>query len=78
MKAICGKVFSAKAILLRVPVGEAKAEFCGKNYTFELCIHGGQNTPIVQCKETGNFFALSWQDILDLAGAAGITKAGEV
>ena len=62
-----GKVYPPRSMFLRVHCGEATA---GKlKYEMATLIAG---MPIVESKQTGKWFTLSWQEIIDLAVKAGI------
>jgi len=57
-------------MFLRVHCGEAKS---GKlKYEMSTAIAG---MPIVESKQTGKWFTLSWQAIIDMAVKAGIDEA---
>ena len=57
-------------MFLRVHAGTA--EYGKLKYEMAYLMGG---SPIVESKQTGKWFTLSWQDILDLARKAGIDDA---
>ena len=68
-----GTIKPSKTMILRAAVGKAE----GDKNVFELSTGIGNGSPIVRCEETGKWFLLSWQDIINLAVDAGITKEDE-
>lgn len=70
---LVGKVHPAKAMFLRNYVGLAEN---GKlKYEMAYLMNG---QPIIQSKQTGQWFTLEWPDILDLAVKAGVDIANKV
>ena len=68
-----GPVHKNKTMFLREHVGDATGE---KGRKYELSFVN-MHTPAILSKQTGKYFTLSWQDILELAVEAGIdTKEG--
>lgn len=65
-----GTIHGKKTMFLRMGCGEAED---GKN-VYELSTNVAGGHPIVRNKTTGQWFTLSWQQILDLAKKAGIDK----
>jgi hypothetical protein len=64
-----GTIMPPRTMLLRVHCGEAE---CGKlKYRLYTNIAG---SPIVHSAQTGKWFTLSWQTIIDLAVKAGIDE----
>ena len=62
-----GEILPPKSMILRTHIGEAKQ---GKlEYEMSTAIAG---MPIIHSKQTGKWFTLSWQTILELAVKAGI------
>lgn len=66
-----GTVQPPKTMYLRQFVGTAED---ADGSVFELSADVGQKTPIVMSKQTGNYFTLSWQDLINLAVERGIEK----
>lgn len=62
-----GKVYPAKSMFFRNHVGTA--DDGERKFEMATSMNG---TPILQSAKTGKWFLLSWQDIIDLAGKAGI------
>lgn len=55
-------------MILRIDVGEAVAD---DGRVYELYTLGNQ-APLVKSKQTGRYFAITWQEIIDMAINAGI------
>ena len=67
-----GKIHPSTTLFMTVHVGEAdRGEF---KYDMST---GMSMSPIIRSTLTGKFFTLSWQDVLNLAVAAGIDKEEE-
>lgn len=64
------EILSARALILRQHIGTATAS---DGTVFELATSMG-GSPIVKNETTGLSYSLSWQDILEMAAAAGINK----
>lgn len=64
-----GTIHDNKALFMSIHVGTASND----DSTFEICTSMNQS-PLIRCVETGKWFSLSWQEILELAEEAGITK----
>lgn len=64
---MAGKIYPEESMILRVFVGEAKQG----DKAYEMLITMTQE-PIVQSKQTGKYFHLSWKEILAMAESAGI------
>jgi hypothetical protein len=62
-----GRVYPKGSMFLRTHVGTA--EDGKRKYEMATNMNG---TPIIESKQTGKWFSLSWQDILNLAEKAGI------
>ena len=62
-----GRVYPKGSMFLRTHVGEA--DDGKRKYEMATNMNG---TPIIESKQTGKWFSLSWQDILNLAEKAGI------
>ena len=62
-----GTIYPAKSMILRNHIGEAKSGKLGYEMSTTMA---GQ--PIILSKQTGKWFTLSWQTIIDLAVKAGI------
>lgn len=65
-----GKLYPPKAMFFREGIGEAKA---GK-LTYEMACGLPTCTPIIRSGKSGRWFALSWQDLIELAVQAGIDE----
>jgi hypothetical protein len=62
-----GKILPKNSALLRVHAGEAEL---GKlKYHLATAVTG---TPVIRSQQTGKWFVISWQEILELAVKAGI------
>lgn len=71
-KSTFGVVHPAGHLFFCIHVGSAHTE----KFTFVLSYAaGGNREPLVQCEQTKKTFALSWEAILDLAIAAGVTES---
>lgn len=68
-----GKIYKSMSLFFRQHVGEAKRE----NSNYELSMVINDQTPLVCSKQTGKYFSISWQEIIELAIEAGIDKEGE-
>lgn len=64
---VLGEILPSTSLMLRNHVGEAS---CG-DLKYEMST-GMNGAPIVRSKQTGKWFTLSWQAILELADKAGI------
>lgn len=64
-----GKIYPEEAMILRIFVGEGGAN--GKSY--EVLTTMSQE-PIVQSKQTGKYYHLTWSDIINMAVEAGIDE----
>jgi hypothetical protein len=62
-----GCVYPKGSMFLRTRVGEA----AGGKRKYEMATNMN-GTPIIESKQTGKWFSLSWRDILNLAEKAGI------
>lgn len=65
-----GQIHAPDSLFLRTYVGKATAED-GVEYEMAIQPNGA---PIVECKNTGKWFTLSWTNILNLAADAGIAR----
>jgi hypothetical protein len=63
-----GTVHPPAAMILRNDVGSLK----GEGTQWDLSTVFGSNCPVIHSKQTGNWFILSWQEVLALAIEAGI------
>lgn len=63
-----GRIHAPDTMFLRMHVGEAKSGDMG----YELDTNMAAANPIVRSKQSGKWFTLSWQDIIELAIEAGI------
>ncbi len=66
-----GKIHAAKTLFFRAAVGNADD---GESVGYEMSILVGDNSPIILSKQTGKWFTLSWQAIIELAVEAGIDE----
>lgn len=62
-----GKVYPKRTLFLRVLVGTAKH----KKYEYEMSTSPG-GSPMIESKQTGKYFSLSWAEIITMAVQAGI------
>lgn len=67
-----GKIHDKKTMLLRFHVGTAEA--VKKKYYMAL---SNATTPIIISEQTGKYFSLGWDEIIDLAIIAGIDEQEE-
>jgi hypothetical protein len=70
-----GRLHEKQTMFLRQHVGEASGPD-GKSY--EMAVNMGGMTPIIESKQTGKWFTLSWQEILNMAVKAGIDEEGDL
>lgn len=63
-----GEIIPAGTLFISQHIGRAE----GAGATFEMLTAIG-GSPMVKCEETGKTFSLSWQDVLTLAVARGVT-----
>ena len=64
-----GKIHKPKTLFLRDSIGTIKDDE-GREY--EATLNFGNKTPIIESKQTGKWFTLSWDDIVRIAITAGI------
>ena len=65
-----GQIHPPRTMLLRIHSGEAQS---GKlKYEMSVTMEG---SPIIESKQTGKWFTLSWQAIIEMAVKAGIDEA---
>lgn len=69
-----GQLFSKKSMFLRTNCGTAKATD-GTVYELTQSVNG---SPLVMNKTTGKYWSISWQELIDLAKAAGIDTTEEI
>jgi hypothetical protein len=78
-----GTIHSKGTFFLVIFVGDAKAkieqentlqenEYELKENKYEMSINGKGYNPIIQSKQTGKFWSITWEELLDLAINAGI------
>ena len=63
-----GEIHPKRTMFLRCHVGDARSG----NTAYEMSTNASCMNPIIQSKQTGKWFTLSWQDIIELAVEAGI------
>lgn len=63
-----GTIYKPGTMFLRQYVGDCKA---GKR-KYEMSVNIGGSVPIIESKQTGKYFTLSWKQIMELAEKAGI------
>jgi hypothetical protein len=68
-----GTIITPDKKIVRHRIGKANVEHKGRQYHFTLCQHC-EFSPLIHCKETDKVFSLGWQDILNMAGDAGIME----
>lgn len=66
-----GKLHASKTMWLRQHVGDAKSD---DGFKYEMAVNVAGLHPIVHSGQSGRWFTLNWQDIINLAVAAGIDK----
>lgn len=64
-----GHFLDKNALYMHVHIGHAEGE--KGEYELLYSMHG---TPIIKSQTTGNYFTLTWEDILALAQEAGIDE----
>lgn len=64
-----GIIYPKSSMFLRTFIGKASE---GKN-KYELATNA-DGSPLVESKQTGNYFSIPWKSILELASKAGIDK----
>ncbi len=57
----------------RVVVRQSVTKRTQLGYHFRMGIRPGQKTPTIQCVETNQMWHISWEQLIDLAIADGIT-----
>jgi hypothetical protein len=67
---VSGKLYPKETMFFRQHVGEAKSD----NLAYEMSFNVSGNAPIVHSKQTGQWWTISWQELLELAVVAGIDK----
>lgn len=67
-----GSVSKAGAMYLRINVGTASDP--GTGLTYELTINAGTNLPLVTCNKTKKVFSFTWQELINAAKAAGVSR----
>lgn len=65
-----GTIHDKSTYFFRIEAGEATLE----SKSYELSVNASGNTPIVRSNQTGKFFTLTWQDIINMAIDAGIDQ----
>lgn len=68
-----GTVYDRDSLFMRVKVGDAKS---GEDVLYELS-SSLNGLPIISSPQTGKAFSVSWEELLELARAAGIDSAEE-
>ena len=63
-----GKVYPKGALFLSVVVGSAG----NGERSYELLTSGSSGVPMIESNQTGKTWSISWNELLDLAIAAGI------
>jgi hypothetical protein len=66
-----GTLHGPKTLFIRSGAGTATTE--DDEYELACGGFGGPGPPIIRSKKTGQWFQLRWEDILDIAIAAGIS-----
>lgn len=64
-----GKILPKDTMLMRLHTGTATQ---GPAQSYDMSVNVGNNCPIVESKQTGKWFTLSWADIISMAQKAGI------
>lgn len=73
MKTGRGKMHPASAMFFRVSAGEASHEETGESYELSTSAH--DRAPIIHSRQTGKWWTMSWQGLVDLAVNEGIDEA---
>jgi len=63
-----GMLYAPETLFLRNDVGTAS----GNGQTYEMTTNFGNMAPIIRSRQTGKWFVLPWQEIIELAVKAGI------
>ncbi len=71
MKKLKGTIHDDKALFLRLHVGEANSEDGDK---YEMSTNVADQSPIIHSKKSGQWFTLSWADIINMAVELGIDE----
>lgn len=71
-KTAWGTVHPEYAMFFRASAGEAEDEEAGTSY--ELSTSMGTRAPIIHSRQTGKWWTISWQRLLDLALAEGVDE----
>lgn len=70
----CGTLHGPLTLFMQTAVGTAKREDGGGQYELGCGGWGAGGPPIVRSKKTGQFYTLSWDDIVSLAINAGVDE----
>lgn len=63
-----GKVYPKGTLFLSIEAGSAANE----ERSYQLLTSGSSGVPMIESKQTGKTWSISWKELLDLAIAAGI------
>lgn len=72
-----GTLHGPSTLFIRASAGSAKlseGELAGLEFDFGSLGLGGPGSPYVECKKTGLYFTLTWQEIISMAINAGVCK----
>ena len=72
-KSELGTVYSKDSMVLRTANGQANGED-GLNYELSSGMSGA---PLIKSEQTGKYWSISWQELVNLALAAGIDNEGD-
>lgn len=65
---MAGTIYPNGTLFLSIEVG-----FAGnKKRSYQLLTSGARGVPIIESKQTGKAWSISWEELIDLAIAAGI------
>ena len=70
MSKIIGTIHPKKTLFFRRYIGEAKS---GK-LKYEMAAKMCGSTPIIESKQTGKWYTVSWQELINMAVQAGVDK----
>lgn len=63
-----GKIYPKGTLFLSIEAGSAGNE----ERSYQLLTSGSSGVPMIESKQTGKVWSLSWKELLELAIAAGI------
>jgi len=70
-----GMIYPKDTLIMRNHVGDAKG--ADGEIVFEMSTNTFSGTPLIRHLKSGKYFSIDWQNMIDLAVAAGIDKEDE-